>query len=167
MNAAFSIRPAAIEDLPAITAIYNHAVLTTVATFDTTPKTVEDQTPWFNAHGTDRHPIIVAERDGEIAGWGALSAWSDRCAYNDSAEISVYVAERFQGQGLGRALVEEVIRLGRKGGLHVLVSRIAEDNDVSVKLTESLGFTHVGLLKEVGNKFGRRIGVIFMQYIYE
>jgi L-amino acid N-acyltransferase len=73
------IRPAIADDLPAITAIYNHAILNTTATFDTEPKTEAEQLAWFKAHD-ERHPVLVATIDGKVVGWASLSAWSDRCA---------------------------------------------------------------------------------------
>ncbi len=71
-----SVRAATIADVPAITEIYDEAILTTNATFDTEPKSVESQEAWFKAHD-DRHPILVAEREGKVVGWASLSPWSD------------------------------------------------------------------------------------------
>ncbi len=82
------IRPAKPDDLIGITDIYNEAILTTNATFDTETKTVESRKEWFESHDS-RNPIIVAENENEIIGWASLSKWSDRCAYSDTAEISV------------------------------------------------------------------------------
>jgi len=71
------IREATITDLPAITEIYNEAVLTTDATFDNEPKTIEQQQVWFAGHDK-RHPILVAEMGGSVVGWASLSEWSSR-----------------------------------------------------------------------------------------
>ncbi len=161
-----TIREATISDLPGITRIYNDAVLTTTATFDTEPKTLDEQRAWLTHHGT-RYPVLVAVDGNEVLGWGSLTAWSDRCAYADTAELSVYVDAAHRGQGLGRALAEAVIAAGRTAGLHTLLSRIAEGNDISVKLTESLGFRHVGVMHEVGWKFGRRLDVYLMEMVLE
>ena len=78
------IRSADPSDLDAITDIYNEAIRTTTATFDTEPKSNDEQLHWFKSHGT-RHPIIVAELDGIVVGWACLTAWSDRAAYSDTA----------------------------------------------------------------------------------
>ncbi len=72
-----SVRAATAADVPAITEIYNEAILTTVATFDTEPKSLASQEAWFKAHD-ERHPILVAEIDGKVIGWASLSVWSDR-----------------------------------------------------------------------------------------
>lgn len=157
-----TIRPATIHDLPAITEIYNNAIRKTVATFDTEPKSSEEQRTWFEAHGT-RNPIIVADADGAVVGWASLSQYSDRCAYSDTAEASVYVAEPQRSKGIGRKLLQELITQGKKAALHVLIARVAGGNQISVHLFEAQGFEHVGVLKEVGHKFGKRIDVYIMQ----
>lgn len=157
-----TIRPAKIADLTAITEIYNQAILNTVATFDTEPKTPEEQRAWFDEHG-DKHPVLVTEQDGVIVGWASLSAWSDRYAYSDTAEISLYVEESHQGKGIGRELSEAAIKAGRDTGLHTLIARIAEGNASSIHIAESQGFEHIGIMREVGHKFGKLIDVYLMQ----
>jgi phosphinothricin acetyltransferase len=159
-----TVRSATINDLAAITEIYNAAIHTTVATFDTTPKSIEEQKVWFESHGT-KYPIVIGELDSITIGWASLSPYSDRCAYSDTAEVSVYVAENHRGKGFGRKILEEVIKLGHHGGLHVLIARIAEGNEKSIHLFETMGFTNVGVLKEVGRKFDRLLDVYMMQKI--
>jgi len=159
------IRPARLEDLDSITQIYNEAVQTTVATFDTEPKTLEQQRAWFENHGP-KHPLLVAESDGVIWGWASLSKWSDRRAYADTAEISLYVKEEVRGRGIGRKLLEAIVGEGEKAGLHTVIARIAGANSVSIHLHESLGFEHIGIMREVGRKFGQLLDVYLMQKIY-
>lgn len=159
------LRTASIHDVPAIRNIYNQAILTTAATFDTEPKTLVNRQQWFAEHD-ERHPVIIAESEGVIAGWAALTRYSERHAYDDTAEIAVYVEASFRGKGIGRKLADEIIRLGKEAGLHTLISRIAEGNEASLRLTESLGFSHVGTMKEVGRKFGRLLDVEILQLIY-
>jgi phosphinothricin acetyltransferase len=160
-----TIRRAIPGDLESITEIYNEAILTTVATFDTQPKTDEEQASWFASHGT-RYPILVAEDKGRVVGWASLSMWSDRCAYADTAENSVYVKEEHRGKGIGRKLLEALMKEGEAAGLHTVIARIAGGNEVSIRLHESFGFEHIGVMKEVGRKFGRLIDVYMMQKIY-
>ena len=161
-----TIRSATLQDLGAITEIYNDAILKTVATFDTETKTEAEQQRWFEGHGS-RYPILVAEEDNLIVGWASLSQWSDRCAYSDTAEASLYVREEYRGRGIGRKLNEAIIKAGRKAGLHTLIGRIAAGNDVSLRLAESAGFRHIGVMRECGRKFGRLLDVHLVQYIYE
>ena len=159
------IRKAIAEDIESITAIYNDAILNLTATFDTQPKTLEDQIKWFEAHG-GQFPVLVAEREGKVTGWASLSRWSDRCAYSETAEASVYISEDNRGQGTGRKLLSAILDEGQKAGLHTVIARIAGGNSASIHLCESLGFKHIGTMKEVGRKFGKLLDVHLMQKIY-
>jgi len=159
------IRKAVYTDVPAITGIYNEAILTTTATFDKEPKTTTSQRKWFKAHGP-KNPIVVAVADGKVVGWSSLSAYSDRCAYAETAEISVYVKESFRNQGLGKKLMQAVLDAGKKAGLHTVISRIAGGNNVSINLHHELGFTDIGVMKEVGTKFGQLLDVYLLQRMY-
>ncbi|MGD1039783.1 MAG: N-acetyltransferase family protein [Dehalococcoidales bacterium] len=159
------IRKAIYTDVPAITGIYNEAILTTTATFDKEPKTTTSQRKWFKAHGP-KNPIVVAVADGKVVGWASLSAYSDRCAYAETAEISVYVKESFRNQGLGKKLMQAVLDAGKKAGLHTVISRIAGGNNVSINLHHELGFTDIGVMKEVGSKFGQLLDVYLLQKMY-
>jgi len=159
------IRKAIYTDVPAITGIYNEAILTTTATFDKEPKTTTSQRKWFKAHGP-KNPIVVAVADGKVVGWASLSAYSDRCAYAETAEISVYVKKSFRNQGLGKKLMQAVLDAGKKAGLHTVISRIAGGNNVSINLHHELGFTDIGVMKEVGSKFGQLLDVYLLQKMY-
>jgi L-amino acid N-acyltransferase YncA len=161
-----TIRKAELKDLAAITDIYNQAILNTTATFDTDTKTVEGQQPWFNKHGA-KYPVLIGLDNNRIVGWASLSAWSDRCAYADTAEISLYVSEGERGKGIGRKLTEAILKAGKQAGLHTAIARIAQGNDVSIHLAESLGFKHIGVMKEVGKKFGKLLDVYLMQIIFK
>ncbi len=161
-----TIRKASLGDLAAITEIYNQAILKTTATFDTEPKSLEEQKEWFENH-SPKYPVLVAEEDGQVIGWASLSKWSDRCAYSDTAEISLYVSEKERGRGIGRELLEAIIKEGEKSGLHSIIARIAEGNDMSIHLHRSVGFEQIGIMKEVGRKFGRLLDIYLMQKIYQ
>jgi L-amino acid N-acyltransferase YncA len=160
-----TIRPATLKNLGTITDIYNQAILNTVATFDTTPKTLKEQKDWFTRHGPE-YPVLVAQQDGIVVGWASLSMWSDRCAYSDTAEISLYVAEEHRGKGIGRKLTAAIIQAGQEVGLHTVIARIAEGNEISIHIAASLGFEHIGVMREVGRKFGRLLDVHLMQKIF-
>jgi phosphinothricin acetyltransferase len=152
------------QDVERITEIYNQAVLSTTATFDTRPQSVEEQRQWFTRHGGP-HPVLVAEEDRRVAGWASLSPYSDREAYARTVEISVYVAEISRRRGAGRLLMERIIAEARSLGHHVILARITADNQVSIRLHETLGFFRVGTLREVGVKFGRLLDVEVMQLL--
>lgn len=157
-----NIRQAVYDDLPAITAIYNHAVLHSVATFDTVTKTTDERRLWLDEHG-DRYPVLVAEEAGCIIGWASLSRWSSRPAYDGTAEISIYFTDAACGKGFGSLLMPALLEAGKNAGLHTIIARISDGNGASIRLHEKFGFAHTGTLKEVGYKFGRYIDVHIMQ----
>jgi len=161
----FNIRQAKLSDLAQITDIYNDAIVNTSTTFDTEPKTIEQQEIWFVSHGA-RHPILVAVDEGQVVGWSSLSHWSDRCAYADTAEISVYVSEVHRGKGIGKQLMSTTVQEGKTVGLHTIIARIAGSNRISVDLCKSFGFQYIGTMRDVGNKFGQLLDVHLMQLIY-
>jgi phosphinothricin acetyltransferase len=156
------IRPATEADLPGIFAIYDREVLHGTATFDTEPKTQAERLAWLRDDAGGKYPILVAEIDGAVAGWARLYAWSNRCAYARAAENAVYVHAGHRGKGVGRALLEELIRLAPQRGVQVLLARIVEGNPGSLALHEALGFRSIGVMQRVGEKFGRVLDVRLM-----
>jgi phosphinothricin acetyltransferase len=156
------IRSAEISDVDAITEIYNEAILTTTATFDLEPKTREDRLQWFQEHD-DRHPILVAELDGQVVGWTSLSRWRPRCAYEDTGELSFYVKAEYRGKGIGRKLKQAIIDEACRLGFRTLIAGVAEGSDASLHLNKSLGFEVVGTFKKVGKKFGKLLDVTYLQ----
>jgi len=156
------IASATEADLSAMAAIYNQAVLSTTGTFDTKPRSVAQMKSWFEAHG-NTYPVIVARRDNAVAGWASLSAWSERLAYRKSAEVSFYVHERFRGKGIGKALLATLIEASRQKGFYVLLSRVTSENEPSLHLHQAAGFRSIGIMHEVGFKFGRYIDVHMLE----
>jgi len=157
-----TMRRAELADAPAITDIYNEAILSTTATFDIEPKSVAERTLWLQSHD-ERYPVLVAVVAGEVVGWAALNRWSDRSAYDDTAETSFYVLSTHRGCGVGRKLKQAIIEEARRLRHHTLIARVAEGSNESIHLNESAGFIHVGTLKEVGRKFGRLLDVHILQ----
>jgi L-amino acid N-acyltransferase len=156
------IRPATEADLPGIFAIYDVEVLHGTATFDTEPKPAAARLEWFRNDGGGRYPLLVAEADGRIAGWARLYAWSPRPAYDRTAENAVYVHAQFRGRGVSRALMTELMRQAPGRGVQVLIARIVEGNPASLALHQSLGFESIGVMRRVGEKFGRLLDVRLM-----
>jgi L-amino acid N-acyltransferase len=157
-----SVRDARVADLGAIFEIYNHEVLNGTATFDTEPRVVGHDDGWLTERDADRHPVVVAVVDDRVLGWASLSPWSTRGAYARTVEGSVYVHVDHRGRGVGRALLAAVIERARDAGLGVIVARIADANESSVRLFESFGFTHIGTQRRCGEKFGRLLDVELM-----
>jgi phosphinothricin acetyltransferase len=158
-----ALRLATEADLPTINDIYNYYVHRSTCTYQLEPETLEARRAWFRNHPPDKYPVTVAEVEGQIAGWGALSKFRDRAAYDGSVEASVYIREGLHRRGLGRSLLSDLIARARAAGFHTLIGGTSADQTASLALQESLGFTRVAHFKEVGYKFGRRLDVVFMQ----
>jgi len=156
------IRCATLEDLPAINDIYNHFVLNSTCTYQEEPETMHDRHAWFAAHGP-AHPVTVALLADEIVGWGALSPYHRRAAYRHTVENSVYVAHTHHGRGIGRLLLQDLIDRATAIGHHSLIAVIDGEQTASIALHATMGFKEVGVMREIGFKFGRWLDVRYLQ----
>lgn len=163
---AIELRAATVTDAPAIAAIYNHEVENTVVTMDLVARTVEEQESYILTRSGAFATIVAVDRaTGEVIGWGALSPYKDRAAYNTSVEDSIYIRRDRTGQGIGRLLLSHLIETGRSHGFHSVMARIEATTEASLVLHGKLGFVEVGVEREVARKFGRWIDVVLMQLI--
>src|SRR5690242_8268371 len=160
------IRPATESDLVAINDIYNHYVLHSTCTYQEEPEPLDGRRQWFARHG-GKHPVIVAEVDGRVIGWGSLSAYHPRSAYRRTVENSVYVHHRHHRRGLGSQLLQELIARARRLGHRAIIAGIDADQAASVALHAKFRFEKVGCLKQVGFKFGCWLDVIYMELILD
>jgi L-amino acid N-acyltransferase YncA len=156
------IRDALEADLPAIVEIYNEAIRGRISTAQLEAVSVEERLPWFRQHSAKDHPLWVAEIDGQIAGWFSFHPFIKRAAYRGTAEISVYVRERFRRRSVGRALMEKAIQHSSELKLSALVGYIFEHNEPSVRLFARMGFERWGLLPRVAQVDGVERGVVIM-----
>ncbi len=164
---AFRLEPAGTAHAAGMLAIYNREIESGTATFDMSPRSLEDQLEWLTGH-SGAHPAVVAvttndEGEDVVIGFGSLSAYRPRAAYSTTVEDSVYVAEGSQRLGIGRAILDELLRLAEAHGFHAVMARVGGHNDASVALHESCGFEMIGTEREVGRKFGRWLDVVCMQ----
>jgi carbon storage regulator CsrA len=162
---AARIRLAGTGDLEAINRIYNHFVLYSTCTYQEEPSTADERAAWFAAHGP-KHPVTVAEREGEVLAWGSLSKFHPRSAYGRTVEDSVYVRKDCHRQGIGAALLGDLLERGYAIGHHCVMALIDAEQPGSIALHEKFGFVEVGRLREVGFKFGRAGDVVYMQRMF-
>ena len=162
MKTSYTIRPAVESDLAAINDIYNHYVLHSTCTYQEEPETMDDRRRWFTRHCAN-HPIIVAEADGQVIGWGSLSPYHARSAYRYTVENSVYVRHDMHRRGVGALLLGDLIVRARKFGHRVIIAVIDGRQTSSVVLHEKFGFEKVGHFKEVGLKFGSWLDVVYLE----
>lgn len=162
MTETVVIRPAGPEDADAIVALYNVFVEGCTCTWQTEPDTPGKRRAWL-AGRRPEHPVLVVEIDGRVAGFGALSPYSDRGGFSETAEISLYLAEFAQGRGLGGRLMDALLESARGTGvLHLVLARISGDRPASLALHAKAGFEECGRIPEAGLKFGRRLDLVHM-----
>ena len=153
-----------LKDLPAISDIYNQAVLNTTASYDYEPRSMDHRLAWYELHQKQDLPMYVAEENGVI-GWSSLSKYHDRVGYRFSVEDSVYIAEPHRGKGVGKALLTPLIEAARKRDLRAIIGAIDADNQASIRLHARFGFEKVGHFKKVGFKFERWLDVVYMELL--
>jgi phosphinothricin acetyltransferase len=152
--------------LPAIQAIYNDAILNTTALYEYAPRTDAMMRDWFVDRERAGTPILGIEWEpGVLAGFATWGPFRPRAAYKYSVEHSVYVAEPFRGEGVGRQLMQAIIGEARKADLHMLIAGIDATNVASIALHSSLGFRCCGTVREAGFKFGRWLDLEFWQLL--
>jgi phosphinothricin acetyltransferase len=156
------LRLATLEDAEAIRRIYNLEVTTSTATFDLVPRSLEDQRAW-QAERSGARAVVVAVADGVVRGFGSLSPWRDRPAYSTTVEDSVYVHRDHQGQGVGRAVLTELVTTATAHGFHACMARIVGGHEASIALHQTCGFEVVGTEREVGRKFNKWLDVVLME----
>lgn len=160
------MRHATEADLAAVVAIYNSTVSIRQSTADTQEVSVESRREWFRQHTPDRRPLLVHEIQNKIAAWVSFQSFYGRPAYDHTAEISLYIAPQYRGQGLGRQLLREAIAMTPILGIKTLVGFVFSHNEPSIRLLRSFGFEEWGKLPNVAEMdgeeyslsiFGRRI----------
>jgi phosphinothricin acetyltransferase len=157
-----AIRQATEADLVAISDIYNHYVKHSTCTYQEEPETPGDRRHWFEHHD-ERHPVIVAEANGQVVGWGSLSAFHPRSAYRRTVENSIYIHHQYHRQGIGSLLLQELITRARQLGYHAIIAGIDGEQTASAALHTKFHFVKVGRLRQVGFKYGRWLDVIYME----
>ncbi|MBN9118728.1 MAG: N-acetyltransferase [Planctomycetes bacterium] len=160
----FAIRLAAENDLEAIRDIYNYYVRTSTCTYQIELDTAEERRAWFRERSA-KHPATVAEADGVVIGWAALSPWKSRCGYAWAAEASVYIHHAHHRRGLGKALLLDLIERAKAAGLHTIIGGASSDQSASLALQVALGFIPIGTFREVGRKFDRWLDVTYTQLL--
>ena len=154
-------------DAEPIRVIYNREVLGSTVTFDMVARSREEQLAWIDEHGR-AHPAVVAVDDHErVCGFGSLSPYRPRPAYRTTVEDSVYVDATARGRGVGRGLLEELLRLAAAHGFHAVMARIVGGHEASIALHRACGFELVGVERQVGRKFGRWLDVVLMQHLID
>lgn len=160
-----TIRPYQTQDTQAILEIINHNILHSTSLYDYSVRTIKQQKAILEEKIKKGFPVIVAEKEGEILGFGMYSEFRFREAYQFTVEHSVYVAANHLGKGIGKSLLSELIVLAKTQKLHTMIGVIDSENQNSIAFHEQFGFKIVGVVKESGYKFDRWLDSVFMQLI--
>ena len=145
-------------------AILNHEIHSGVNCFRTIQMSEQDQEKWWRGREDGRHPAWVATIEGDVVGWSSITRWSAYEAYDATVEISIWIRPDAQRRGIGRSLFQTTIDYARQANFRVILSRIESENTASLKLHEKFGFQTVGHLHRVGEKFGRLLDVLILEY---
>jgi len=152
------VRPMTPDDWRQVASVYREGIATGNVTFETDVPSWED---WNAGHLTTAR--LVAAEDEGLLGWAALSPVSDRCTYGGVAEASVYVAASARGRGVGRALLEETIRVSEEAGIWTLQGGVFPENEASLALLARCGFRAVGIRERLGSMDGRWRDVVLLE----
>ena len=159
-----AIRPAVLADIQAITRIYAHAVDHGTASFELTAPDEGEMTRRFNELTTGGFPYLVAVIDGTVVGYAYAGPYRARPAYRFTVENSVYVAHDSHRRGVGKALLEALIKASTEKGFRLMVAVIGDSNQAaSIGLHEAAGFKHAGVFENIGYKFDRWLDTVLMQ----
>jgi phosphinothricin acetyltransferase len=162
-----TIRTAREEDLPSVLEIYNHIITNTTAVYHYQPHTMEMRKAWYDGRVNGGYPVFVAEDGGKVVGFSSYGPFRPWPAYKYTMENSVYVADGQRGKGIGKLLMEPLIRHAREKDVHAIIAVIDASNDASVQLHRSFGFEVVGQIREVGYKFDRWLDLTFMELVLD
>lgn len=159
---AVTVRPARSGDVEAVRAIRNHAIEHSTALWTQTPQSLVEAEAWLAVH-VERSSAFVAEVEGEVAGFAVYGPWRELDGYRHTVEDSVYVRDGRHGLGIGSALLRALVTAAREAGHHVVIAGIEAENVPSIRLHERFGFQCVGVIPEVGTKFGRWLDLTLMR----
>lgn len=158
------IRKVEQSDLDAIISIYNSVINDEVSTLDLRKTGLFKWRQWFQEQSNKGYAMYVAEVDGAVVGVAYFSAYRPKDAFSSSVEIDIYVRSEYRNRGIGSALAETILEDAKNNKkLHIIVSVINTDNDVSTHMEEKYGFILAGTVPEVAKKFGKFHGI---QYFY-
>lgn len=158
-----NIRDATPDDLPAILAIHNDAILNSLSIWQYEAVPLANREAWFAERRAKGFPVLVAEIDGALAGYASYGGFRTGAGYDGTVENSVYVRKDLRGRGVARPLMEALIGHARENGRLVMVAAVGLPNDASLALHRRLGFEDVGTLKRIGWKNEMRLDLALLQ----
>jgi L-amino acid N-acyltransferase YncA len=157
------IRDAEESDLPGLLAIYNDVIATSTAVYSDTAVSLEDRRQWREARVANGYPVLVALDSSGVLGFSTFGDFRSWPGYRFTVEHTVHVRADCRGRGIGGALLQALFPRAAALGKHVMIAGVDAANSASIRFHERHGFERTGLLREVGNKFGRWLDLVFLQ----
>ncbi len=162
------IRDAEIGDAEDINRIHNEAVANSTAIWTNFSTTVTERRNFIESQQASNLPLIVAIDDDEsLLGYASFSKWKQKEGYRFTVENSIYIDTMFRGRGIGTKLLEALVERARQSDVHAIIAAIEASNASSIRLHQKLGFHMVGLLPQVGTKFGKWLDLAYLQLTFE
>lgn len=160
-----TIRPARLDDIPGMSAIWTPIVTDTLVTFTNHVKTDAELADMIAEKAVVDQPLLVAELDGRIAGFATYGAFRSGPGYARTVEHTILLADWARGRGIGRALMVEIEDFAAVRGIHSLWAGVSGANPGAVAFHEKVGFRAIARLPEVGFKFDQWLDLILLQKI--
>ncbi len=164
---SITIRGATADDAPDVADIYAHHVLHGTASFEVEPPTAAFWSAKISEISARDWPFLVVTRGSEVLGYAYVAQFRDRAAYARTCENSIYVRHDAVGNGVGTSLMTTLIECAGKAGFREIIAVIGGGEPASVALHAKCGFRHAGRMQRVGEKFGRLLDTVYMQYSIE
>ena len=155
------LRLATLSDAKAINEIHNYYVQTSTATWQIDEDTEDQRRQWLKSRSPE-YPVIVATLGSDVVGWSSISAYNTRKGWSGTVEDSIFIHHAHHGQGLGKKVLQELLRLADALGHHSVIARISGEQASSRQLHATLGFEESGILRGVGRKFGQKLDCVYM-----
>ena len=162
MTLELLIRPATDADLEAINGIHNPEIVHGTATWDTEPWSIVQRREWFAGHD-EMNPVLVAEHAGEVVAFAYVTLVSQKHGWRFTREDTIYIDERFRGQGVGDQLLGALLVVLRGLGVRLVIASITSTNAASIRLHEKHGFAVMGEMRNAGYKFAQWHSTTYMQ----
>ncbi|VXA95833.1 N-acetyltransferase [Flavobacterium sp. 9AF] len=159
------LRPYQIEDCRSILEIVNYNINYTTNIYEFSSRTLEEQIQQFEDKLKKRFPVIVAELNKEVVGFGYYSEFRTRPAYQFTVEHSVYVSNEYHNKGIGKIILTELIQLAKKQNKNTMIAVIDSENQNSISFHQKAGFKTVGIIEQSGYKFDRWLNSVIMQLL--
>ena len=167
MSSVLAVPAAQAGDVPAILDIVNEAILHSTALFEYEPRTLREQLDWLAQRRAGGWPVLVADAGDGAIGYASYGPFRPQDGYRETVEHSVYIRSDLRGGGRGRGLMAQLIGYARAQGQHVMVAAVDASNTASIALHRSLGFEDVGMMPQVGQKFGRWLDLALLQLVLD